>query len=216
MIHLDVSRSTLRLPRDLQGLISNALTRAALQQRALDKLDSLIASRAPASMLISEPTLDWMMVKYSEQAVFNPRREIQHWFAYSSGAHIDPGYPPLFYFREKRNRPSPNKSAVAAIGEGIAGFLAQRLFHCVKLARPNHDYPDIVMDASHMTYLVEAKATLAGEPEAAIDSNLLRFVSHIATAELMDVRPVKGLLISTGIETESQYRVELVEVEIAP
>lgn len=214
MIQLIVSGNLLRLPRDLQAMVSNALTRSALRGRVESRLNELVGTQPTVNLTISETTLDYMMVKYSEQAVFNPRREIQHWFAYSSGAHLDPGYLPLFYYREKRNRPSPNKSAIAAIGEGIAGFLAQRLYRCTKLARPNHDYPDIVMDANETTYLIESKATLEGKPENALNSNLLHFVSHTATAELLDVRPLKGLLISTKIETDTAYRIEFLEVEI--
>ena len=95
-------------------------------------------------------------------------------------------------------------------------FLAQRLYRCTKLARPNHDYPDIVMEGDGVTYLVEAKATIAGSPFSEIEANMLRFVSHTASAESMDVRPLKGLLVSTGIESEVSYRCEYVEVEIAP
>ncbi|MBD1999235.1 hypothetical protein H6G00_21905 [Leptolyngbya sp. FACHB-541] len=94
-----------------------------------------------------------MISKYSEQLVYRPLEEMQYWFAYSSGAFLEPGYPPLFYSRTEHKVITPNKSAVAGIGEGIAGFLAQRLYQCRKLARPNHDYPDIVMEGNGKTYL---------------------------------------------------------------
>lgn len=103
-----------------------------------------------------------MIEKYSEQLVYKPLEEVRYWFAYSSGAFITPGYPALFYSRTKDNKVSPNKSAVASIGEGVTGFLAQKLYKCRKLARPNHDFPDIVMEDNNYTktHLFESKATI--------------------------------------------------------
>jgi hypothetical protein len=216
MIDLLITRRVISIPRTVQALVSNSLTRNAVEGRAQQAIASHSTLDLAFPMTISETALDWMMVKYSEQAVFNPRREIQHWFAYSSGAHLEPGYMPLFYFRQSKDRPSANKSAISAIGEGVAGFLAQRLYGCTKLARPNHDYPDIVMEASGVTYLVEAKATVIKNPASELDANLLWFVSHTATAAGMDVRPVKGLLISTRINTDTDYSCEFAEVEILP
>ena len=66
------------------------------------------------------------------------------------------------------------------------------------------------------TYLVEAKATISARPGKALDDNILRFVSNTAAAEQLDVRPVRGLLVSTRIETESVFRVEFIEIGITP
>ena len=154
-----------------------------------------------------------MIVKYSEQWVFQPLREIQRWFAYESGAYLDPGYPPLYYAKTGGSRPSPNKSAVSAIGEGIAGFLGQRLYHCRKLARPNHDYPDVVMEASNHTFVLEAKATTQPDSfEGIIAEELPRLASFASSANQMDVRRVSALLIATELVSESEYHCLLVEV----
>lgn len=215
MIQLHIQRQLISMPRSLQALVSNSLTRSALEDEAREQLASHTVVGSPFDLSLAESTLDWMMMRFSEQVVFNPRKEIQHWFAYTSGAYLEPGYAPLYYFWTT-TKPSPNKSAISAIGEGIAGYLAQYYYHCSMLARPNHDYPDIVMEtqSADATYLVEAKATIIDEPQKAIEANLLRFVSNTATAELLDVRPLKGLLVSTRIESEMIYRVEYVEVEI--
>jgi hypothetical protein len=147
--------------------------------------------------------------------VFQPLREIQRWFAYESGAYLDPGYPPLYYAKTGGVRPSPNKSAVSAIGEGVAGFVAQRLFQCRKLARPNHDYPDVVMEAKNCTFLLESKATTqANALEGTIAEELPRLASFASSANQMDVRPVAALLIATELVSESKYRCLLAEVQL--
>ncbi|QDU39716.1 hypothetical protein Mal4_40620 [Maioricimonas rarisocia] len=212
MIELEVTRSSINFPRNMQARVAHALARRTLQEDVRNELDALTTAGDSFRTSLSTTTLDWMMTKYSEQLVFNPRREIEHWFAYDSGAYLDPGYPPLFYQADRRKGPSPNKSAVAAIGEGVAGFLAQRVYGCRKLARPNHDCPDIVMEANNTTYLVEAKASLGGNAADAISENKLSFVSLTATSAILDVRPVRGLLVSTSIALEDSYRIHILEV----
>jgi hypothetical protein len=159
---------------------------------------------------IAEPTLKLMVTKYSEQLVFQPVNEIRHWFTYESGAYIEPGYPPLYYAREKNKPFSPNKSAVAAIGEAVAGFLSQRLYQCRKLSRPNHDYPDIVMEAARKTYLVESKATVASDRRGirgVVDGEVHSMARLVTSASLLDQRPVVGLLFGTSLEIETSYYV---------
>jgi hypothetical protein len=128
---------------------------------------------------------------------------------------LEPGYPPLFYSRDRNRTVSPNKSAVAAIGEGIAGFIAQRLYRCTKLARPNHDYPDIVMEGEQKTFLVEAKATLQSQDdriEEVVEAELPRLASLTSSAGQLDVRPVVGLLIGTALVSEVHYYCYMVEL----
>jgi hypothetical protein len=164
---------------------------------------------------IAEPTMKLMVTKYSEQLVFQPVNEIRHWFTYESGAYNEPGYPPLYYGREKNKPFSPNKSAVAAIGEAVAGFLSQRLYQCRKLSRPNHDYPDIVMEAARKTYLIESKATMASDRQVirqVIDDEVHRMARLVTSAFLLDRRPVIGLLFGTSLETETSYYVCITEL----
>lgn len=166
------------------------------------------------SLTVQEATLDRMIVKYSEQVSFQPLRELRHWFTYASGAFIEPGYQPLFYARKNNKAISPNKSAVCAIGEGVAGFLAQRLYKCQKLARPNHDYPDIVMEANNSTYLIESKATMGENIGATLEEEFPRLASLTVSARQMDVRPVIGVLIGTSLTSEQEYHCILREIEL--
>jgi hypothetical protein len=214
MISLEITKRQLSLSAEQQGLATGANARAALRPI----FEAAIAQQWTASRLslaLNEETLQRMIVKYSEQWVFQPLREIQRWFAYASGAYLDPGYPPLYYSKTGGARASPNKSAVSAIGEGVAGFLAQRLYQCRKLARPNHDYPDVVMEANNYTFLLEAKATTQADAlEGIIAEELPRLASFASSANQMDVRPVAALLIATELVSESQYRCLLVEVHL--
>jgi len=141
---------------------------------------------------------------------------MQYWFAYSSGAFLEPGYPPLFYSRTEHKVITPNKSAVAGIGEGIAGFLAQRLYQCRKLARPNHDYPDIVMEGNGKTYLVESKATALSlaDIQQVLDEELIRIAAYTASCAELDARPVVGLLVGTALISETAYQSCITEVVV--
>lgn len=151
------------LPAHLQGLITGSGLRRVLRLELERQLAPQLAYAQSLTMTISESTLKRMVTRYSEQLVFQPVNEIRYWFTYQSGAYLEPGYPPLYYGRQRQRTVSPNKTAVSALGEAIAGFLAQRLYKCRKLGRPNHDYPDIVMEGGGSTFLVESKATLKSE-----------------------------------------------------
>lgn len=156
-----------------------------------------------------------MIKKYSEQLVFQPLKEIQYWFTYSSGTFLnDPGYPPLYYYTTSKKKVSPNKSAVCSIGEGIAGYLSQQLYKCRKLARPNHDFPDIVMTSHGKTYLVESKATLSSDSGIMIEvrETLPRMASFVSSCVGLDRRPIIGLLIGTYIINETNYHCYITEL----
>lgn len=216
MISIDIRRKTITLSQHEQGLATAAHARSAMAP----EFQSAIVPRTSESRLslsISESTLARMVVKYSEQLVFQPLEEIRYWFTYSSGAFLEPGYPPLYYNRDRNSRVSPNKTAVCAIGEAIAGFIAQRLYQCTKLARPNHDYPDVVMEGQQMTYLVEAKGTLQSQEEGIeyiVDLELPRLASFTSSARQLDVRPVVGLLIGTSLVSEIQYYCYMIELQL--
>lgn len=216
MISIEIRKKTITLSQHEQGLATAANARAAMAPQFQNAIVSR-TSEVAFSLTISEATLERMVVKYSEQLIFQPLAEIRYWFTYSSGAFLEPGYPPLFYSREKNRTVSPNKSAVAAIGEGVAGFIAQRVYHCTKLARPNHDYPDIVMEGQQQTYLVEAKATLQPIDEAienVVDAELPRLASLTSSAGQLDVRSVVGLLVGTSIVSELNYRCYMIELQL--
>ena len=136
MISLEITKRHITLSSTEQGLATGANARSALAPEFANAIQSRTTT-SNQSLTINEATLDRMIVRYSEQLVFKPLIELRHWFTYQSGAYLEPGYPPLYYRRTDRRSVSPNKSAVAAIGEGIAGFLSQRLYHCLLYTSPS-------------------------------------------------------------------------------
>lgn len=217
-IIIDIEEKNIHLLPEEEFLATAANSREKLRFQ----FQAQIASKKPihsylGSFEIHEDTLKRMIVKYSEQLVYRPLEEIQYWFAYSSGAFIEPGYPPLFYSRAENKTVSPNKSAVAAIGEGMAGFIAQRIYGCRKLARPNHDYPDIVMEGSGKTYLVESKATLsssASNIKQIVEDELIRMAAYTSACAKLDTKPVVGMLVGTVLESETHYQCYVVKVTV--
>ena len=168
------------------------------------------------AITVEEEVLQFCIRGYSEQAIFNPLEDLSMWFNYSNGDFLAPGYPPLFYNRQERQTVSPSKTAIAGIGEGVAGFLAQRLYRCRKLARPIQDYPDIVMNAtdSGAIYLVESKAS-TGSPVAlqrTIDEEVIRLASYASACLELNTRPIRGLLVATAFLSTNQYQAYLTEI----
>ncbi|MBD2001422.1 hypothetical protein H6G00_33320 [Leptolyngbya sp. FACHB-541] len=217
MIQISLERRQLQLSPIEQSLAKAAASRSAMRfqfQFQLANKESAYQSASP--LQIQTAILKRMISKYSEQMVYRPLDEMQYWFAYSSGAFLEPGYPPLFYSRTEHRTVSPSKSAVAGIGEGIAGFLAQQLYRCRKLARPNHDYPDIVMEGNGKTYLVEAKATTASDLDIQqiIEDELIRMVAYASACAELETRSVVGVLVGTALVSETHYRCYVTEVTV--
>ena len=156
MITIDVETRQVAFSKQEQNLANGATSRKKLEtefQKSFSRKTPVISHH---TLQVSDSILKVMIRKYSEQLVFQPLKEMQFWFSYTSGAFIEPGYPPLYYSSTKGKKVSPNKSAVAGIGEGVAGLIAQRFYKARKLARPNHDFPDIVMKSGRLIYLVES------------------------------------------------------------
>ncbi len=227
-ISIDIQRRSIHLSAKQQALATAAYTRNALRAQFLSQISQIhYPWQSPITLSLQETTLKKMIVKYSEQSVYRPLEEIKYWFAYSSGAFIEPGYPPLFYSKDKNKTISPNISAVASVGEGVAGFLSQRLYKCRKLARPNHDFPDIVMEDNSCTktYLVESKATISSkvnsEPSEIkekakdrVEEELPRIAAYASSCLLLDNRPVVGILVGTALLRETNYFCYVVEVNL--
>lgn len=231
-ISIDIQRRSVHLSAKQQGLATAAYTRNALRAAFLSQISEIqYPWQSPITLNLQETTLKKMIVKYSEQSVYRPLEEIKYWFAYSSGAFIEPGYPPLFYSKDKNKPISPNISAVASVGEGVAGFIAQRLYKCRKLARPNHDFPDIVMEDNSCTktYLVESKATISSKVNSdpsevkekvkekikdRLEEELPRIAAYASSCLLLDNRPIVGILVGTALLRETNYFCYVVEVNL--
>lgn len=217
MITIEVETRKMAFSKQEQNLANAATQRKKLEtefQKSFSRQTPVILNQ---TLQVSDSILKVMIRKYSEQLVFQPLKEMQFWFSYISGAFIEPGYPPLYYSRAKGKKVSPNKSAVAGIGEGVAGLIAQRFYSARKLARPNHDFPDIVMKSGRLVYLVESKATLSADVSdtlGVIEKELPRMVSYTSTCMKMDNCKIMGLLVGTNIISETKYHTYLLEIDI--
>lgn len=217
MIHLKVDRRCIQLSPVEQALAKAAASREAMAIQLNAQLANRLHPYTPvASFSVPEEVLKQMVWKYSEQLVHRALDEVRFWFTYSSGICLQPGYPPLFYGRRERRMVAPNKSAIAAIGEGVAGLLAQWLYQCHLLARPYVDYPDLVLNGRDQTFLVEAKGTMQPVEvlQQIMNNHLIRMAAYVSACAELDVRSVRGLLVGTCLISESQYHVLITEVQV--
>jgi hypothetical protein len=157
-----------------------------------------------------------MITQVSEQIVYRPLEELRHfYFTYARGAFLLPGYPRLYYMATNKQQLSPSKSAIAAIGEGVAAILTQRLYPgTLRLARPYHTYPDLVSTDQTSTLMTEAKATVDSVQgiKQVIQAEVFRMAQHVSACTTLDVRPVVGLLIGTALLDETKYHAVITEV----
>lgn len=217
MISLSISQRQISLSLTLQAIAKASASRRGLQLRFQQQLSQcLVDYRSTETLELHEDVLRRCVWQYSEQVVFDPWEELNIWFTYRGGHFLAPGYQPLFYSRSENHSVTPSKTAVAGIGEGVSGFLAQRLYRCRKLARPIQDYPDIVMNAtdSGAIYLVESKAS-TGSPEAlqrTIDEEVIRLASYASACLELNTRPIRGLLVATAFLGTNEYRAYLTEI----
>lgn len=219
MIQISLERRSISLSRKELALVNAASHRSAM----LSHVKKIIAAKStpysPLAPLFVPPSYLQTLTKiYSEQLVYEPLKDIQYWFTYSIGAFLAPGYPQLYYYAHllTGKKIPPSKSAVAAIGEGTAGLIGQQLYKARILARPNHDFPDIVMEdrSSSKTFLIEAKATSGGITQArkVIDDNLIAMIGYTAACVELDSRLVVGILISTALEKVDHFHTSITEV----
>lgn len=219
MIQISLERRSLHLSRKEQALASAAAQRSTMQFQFQKQIAAKAVTYRPLNSIHIQPSaLKFLIQKYSEQLVYKPLDEIQYWFAYSAGAFLEPGYVQLYYYAHllSGKKIPPSKSAVAAIGEGTAGLLGQWLYQGRKLARPNHDYPDIVMEAQGKTLLIEAKATSGSvkQAENLIENDLARMAAYAFACAELDSRPVIGILVSTALIRHNHFHTYITEVVI--
>jgi hypothetical protein len=171
------------------------------------------------SINISEMTMRRMIERYSEQAVHRPIDDMRYFFQAARRLLTEPGYPPLFYPAIIDNRMGQNLSAISAIGEGVAGLLAHRIYGCSKLARPYRDGVDIVMTSNNITYLIEAKGSASIDEDRwvrnQLDSVYLEDMAReVLSSYGIDIRQVRGLLIGVYLISELIYNCYIIQVDV--
>lgn len=216
-IQISIERRSLHLTNSLAALASLAASRSEARQQFLREMAGSITHYAPLSpMQIHSNTLRTISLQVSEQVVYRPLEELQHfYFSYAKGAFLLPGYPRLFYMATSRQQLSPSKSAIAAIGEGVAAILTQRLYQgTMRLARPYHSFPDLVSTDGKSTFLSESKATVESVQtiKEVTQAELFRMAQCVSACNTLDIRPVVGLLIGTALLDETKYASVITEV----
>lgn len=216
-IEIELHHREIHLSRNEQALARAALKRKIMKNEFQARLAMKVtpySSRGHIRVLTS--TLGRMIEKYSEQLLCQPLEEMTFWFDYRSGSFLAPGYAPLYYKgTNSKDRPSPNKSVIGGIGEGVAGLVMQRLYKAIRLARPIHDYPDAVMFVGDKTYLTEAKATTQSVESihSIINGELVDMILYASACRELDAsRTVVGTLIGTALLANDKYKTYITEV----
>lgn len=223
MIEISLERRHLQIDPITGAIAQAAYSRSAMKPDLLERLEQLSAPYSPLSSWSVHPNVIRALIRrYSEQAAFYPLEEIAQWIAYQyHGLFLLPGYQPLFYTRSDNKPVSPNKSAIAAIGEACLGLVIQYLYQGRLLARPVGDYPDAVCEclSDNTLYLAEAKSTAAqsiDDIKGVIDSELPRFIPLILAANSLNNHSnrVLGLLVGTTILSSHRFHCSISEVRI--
>lgn len=212
-IDIDIQRDQLPLDPALRGLATGAHTRAALAPR-FERAAANVLVRSSHHCRVHETTLRRMVDRCSEQLVFRALEDVKDWFSYTSGSFFSHGYPRLHYAATGNRKPTSNKSAIAAVGEGVAGLLAMRLYRGRLLARPFHDYPDIVLGSPNGIMLVEAKATTEDKVNSIASAELPRLAAYAASVRDIDPAVTTALLVVTRLVREQAYEVRIVEISL--
>ena len=185
--------------------------------RLKDELKQVIFS-PPSSLTFSSVTLRNRIQKFSEQFVADAETELDTYFNFSTGRALDVAYPDLLYFGSGSTEYYFNKSVAAAIGEGMAGYLVQKVFGFIPKSRPLGLSPDIIMESKPTDQIafVEAKAalknprsTILGEVrKAAVE--LLHF---LATAPYLKQAKYQGYIVGTEIVTQREFNCYILRME---
>jgi hypothetical protein len=217
MININIYHREIVIPSSLIPL--GLSERTKLNEDFIQAINSKIERyKQIPSLHINEVTLQRMIEKYSEQAVYRPIDDMRYYFCYAKRTLIEPGYHPLFYPAVVERKFSPNISAVSAIGEGVAGLILQQNYGCRKLVRPYRDGVDIIMTDEQMTYIVEAKGSASGEEKILVNKldneYLIKIVTETLSSHAIDIREVKGFLIGVYLEDELNYNCYITKINI--
>lgn len=228
-IEITLERQSIHLSPQEAALAKAATSRQALRRQ----FEQVVALKhtlfQPAgSLTVDEVTLRWCIHRYSEQLVHNATEQVNFFLSLNRPVYPEPGFAPLYYFAQKSGGQglSVNKSAVAAIGEGVGALLLQRLMQARIISRPYHDFPDLIgTDAvsgsqivSRKIYLLEVKSTCmrsVSEMRQTLRSEVFRLAAYTAAAQDLDpARVMVGLLVGVVIHNMHHFHVLLTEVTL--
>jgi hypothetical protein len=169
------------------------------------------------TLSFSSVTLTNRIRKFSEQFVGDAELELSRYLRHLSGRPLAVDYPDLLYFGDKSGSDYYfNKSVAAAIGEGMAGLIVQKLFGHIPKARPLGLSPDIIMEhpVTGEIALVEAKALLKKKGRSIneeVRKAALEMMDFLARAPYLKKSKYAGYVVGTEIPNtiKASGRIEL-------
>jgi hypothetical protein len=205
----EIFKATLPLSDDLFGLL--------IHDVALDELKQVLnrLTYSPATPIsFTSVTLRSRIKKFSEQFVADAEAELAAYFSMKTGRALDVAYPDLLYFADGTEYMF-NKSVAAAIGEGLAGFLVQRLYGFRPQARPLRLSPDIIMVRGGRVAFVEAKAALATGRSSitkVVNEAAVEVMRFLYTAPYLKTATYCGFIVGTEILEADRFRCRILEM----
>ncbi len=125
-------------------------------------------------------------------------------------------FTPLIYFGGQRKY-IVSLSSIAAIGEGIAGFLAENVFDIILLCRPIGRSPDLLgINRSGVYYFIEAKATTTKSNIRDLLKNAVETIVEIIKSEISagyaSHGKIAGLAVVTYLESITNFESYVIEL----
>jgi hypothetical protein len=228
-IEITLERRQLQLTRTEAALAKGATSRHALRRQFDRAIAAKQALFEPAgSLQVDEATLRWSIHRYSEQLVHDAMQQVKFFLSLSSPFYFEPGFAPLYYFTHKSGGQgvSVNKSAVAAIAEGVGAVILQRVMTARIIHRPYHDFPDLIGTAAasgtqittSKLYLMEVKGACmrsVAEMRQTLDEEVFRLAAYTAAAQDLDpTHAIVGVLVGVVIHKVDQIHTLLIEVSV--
>ena len=208
-IRIDVYYYQKRVDSTLLGLWGTALNNrlAEISKKSLN-------TSVFRSIWISIPVLRHYIGKCMEELVVSPELDFAAYW-YSISPSLPSFYTPLVYFGGQTTYVM-SKSAAAAIGEGVAGFVSENIFGIDLICRPIGIAPDLLGVKNGVYYLIEAKATsskgnIVDGLKKAIKT-LVEIIKSELSAEYVNRGEIAGMGIVTYFEKINRFLTYVIEM----
>ena len=186
-------------------------------QRELGKILRALPYIYRSDQHFNSVTLRYLVRKFSEQNIGDIEVELGAQFKKQSGMALNVNYPDLLYFATSSG-PQFNRSVSGAIGEGIAGYIVQKLYGFTPKARPIGYSPDIIMEKTqpHSIALVEAKGTSKSDSKGirnTIQEAAFELLQMMSSAPYLKATKYAGYVIGTEIIENEEFNCYVLRLE---
>ena len=190
---------------------------SAFGKRQLEKTLGALSYTQTSDLDFSSVTLRYIVRKFSEQNIGDIEVELGAQFKKQNGMALNVHYPDLLYFATISG-PQFNKSVSGAIGEGIAGYVVQKLYGFVPKSRPIGYSPDIIMgkDQPYSIALVEAKGTSKSDVKGirtTIRDAAVELLQMLSAAPYLKAAKYAGYVVGTEITENEEFNCYVLRLE---